>query len=120
MVRFLLDEHVSRVFERLLEERGHVAEQAKDRFGERTIDAELLQWCDDHGAVLLTNNAQDFTTLHDRQSHAGIVIYRRQDLLDEDPIGVAQAVDRIIAQYGTDGVADELVELDEWYAWLHE
>lgn len=120
MVRFLLDEHVSRVFERLLQERGHTAEQAKDRFGERTDDLALLKWCNEHGAVIVSNNAQDFTALHERQAHAGIFIYRQQDLLDEDPKGVAQAVDRIVVQYGIDGIGNELVELDEWYAWPHE
>jgi hypothetical protein len=38
----LLDEHVSRVFERVLGEQGYHVEQAKDRFGERTVDSELL------------------------------------------------------------------------------
>lgn len=35
--RILLDEHVGRVFERVLQERGHNVEQAKDRFGEHTV-----------------------------------------------------------------------------------
>ena len=40
----LLDEHVGRVFERLLRECGREVEQAKDRFGEYTTDDALLQW----------------------------------------------------------------------------
>jgi len=40
---FLLDEHVGRMFERVLTERGYDVEQAKDRFGERTSDSELLE-----------------------------------------------------------------------------
>ena len=43
--QILLDEHVGRVFEALLRERGHAVEQAKDRFGEHTSDAELVEWC---------------------------------------------------------------------------
>ena len=39
--RLLLDEHVGRIFERLLRERGHDVVQAKDQFGEHTTDAEL-------------------------------------------------------------------------------
>lgn len=38
--RILLDEHVGRVFERVLSERGYEVEQAKDVFGEFTEDAE--------------------------------------------------------------------------------
>ena len=41
----LLDEHVGRVFERLLRERGHEVDQAKGQFGEHTNDANLLEWC---------------------------------------------------------------------------
>lgn len=39
----LLDEHVGRVFERLLRERGHEVTQAKDQFGEYTSDADLVE-----------------------------------------------------------------------------
>lgn len=41
-VSILLDEHVGRVFEHVLSERGYEVEQAKDVFGERTRDDELL------------------------------------------------------------------------------
>jgi uncharacterized Zn finger protein len=44
-VQLLLDEHVGRVFERMLRERGYDVEQAKDRFGEHTSDADLVSWC---------------------------------------------------------------------------
>ncbi|PHQ45700.1 hypothetical protein DJ68_11400 [Halorubrum sp. C3] len=39
--QILLDEHVGRVFERLLRERGHEVKQAKDRFGESTTEDRL-------------------------------------------------------------------------------
>ncbi len=32
----------------------------------------------------------------------------------------SRAVEVIIEQYGTDGVAEQLVDLSEWYLWLHE
>jgi hypothetical protein len=54
--QLLLDEHVGRVFERVLRERGYHVDQAKDLFGERTTDTELLQWCGEHDAVLVSNN----------------------------------------------------------------
>jgi len=40
----LLDEHVGRVFEHVLDERGYEVEQAKDVFGELTEDTALLEW----------------------------------------------------------------------------
>jgi hypothetical protein len=43
-VRILLDEHVGRIFERLLRERGYDVVQAKDEFGEHTDDSALLQY----------------------------------------------------------------------------
>jgi hypothetical protein len=116
--RLLLDEHVGRVFERLLHERGHDVDQAKDRFGEHTSDTELLEWCGEHGRVLLTNNAKDFERLHREHDHAGILLYYEQTLPDTDPEGLARAVDAVFDQYGTDGVENELVELDEWHDWL--
>lgn len=119
MVRFLLDEHVPRVFEHLLEQRSHEVDRAKDHFGERTVDPELLAWCADNAVVFVTNNAQDFERLHEAHHHHGLFIYRKQGLLATDPEGVARTVDTVLSQYGEDGLADELVELDEWYAWLH-
>jgi len=118
--RILLDEHVGRVFERLLRERGHDVGQAKDRFGEYTTDAELLEWCGEHDAVLLTNNAKDFERLAETHDHAGLLLYYQQTLPDTDPEGLARAVDEVFSQYGTDGIENELVDLGEWYEWLHE
>ncbi len=118
--RLLLDEHVGRVFERLLRERGYDAEQAKDRFGEHTSDAELLEWCRETGTVLVTNNAKDFEPLHHEHDHAGLLLYYEQKLPDTDPEGLARTVDEVFNQYGSDGVENQLVDLGEWYEWLHE
>lgn len=119
-VRFLLDEHVGRLFEHVLRQRGYQVEQAKDRFGEHTDDADLLRWCAENGVLFVTNNAKDFEPLHQRKDHAGIFLYREQRLPDDDPEGVAGTVDEVLDQYGVDEVANELVDLDEWYAWLHQ
>lgn len=118
-MQFVLDEHVGRVFERVLRERGHEVDQATDRFGEQTTDADLLDWCDENGVVLITNDAKDFEPLHRSTDHAGLFLYYDQRLPDDDPEGLAQVVDKIVAQYG-DELANELVTLDEWYDWLHE
>lgn len=118
--QILLDEHVGRVFERLLRERGHDVDQAKDQFGEHTSDAELLAWCSENDAILLTNNAKDFESLHREYDHAGILLYYDQPRPDTDPEGLARTVDEVFDQYGFDGVKNQLVDLDEWYEWLHE
>lgn len=119
-VQILLDEHVGRVFERVLRERGYDVEQAKDRFGEHTTDPELISWCGESGTVLVTNNAKDFESLHDEYDHAGILVYYDQKLPDGDPEGLARTVDAVFAQYGSEGVEDHLVDLGEWYEWLHD
>lgn len=118
--RILLDEHVRRIFERLLRERGYDAVQAKDQFGEHTNDAELLQWCADESVIFLTNNAKDFEALHQDYEHAGILLYYNRDLPDTDPEGLARTVDEVFNQYGSAGIESKLVELDEWHDWLHE
>ena len=119
-VRILLDEHVGRIFERLLRERGNEVVQAKDEFGEYTDDVELLQWCVDEAVVLLTNNAKDFEPLHRTHDHAGLLLYYDQKLPDNDPEGLARTVDEVFNQYGSQAIRNELVDLDEWYDWLQE
>lgn len=118
--KLLLDEHVSRVFERVLRERGCEVIQAKDEFGERTEDVDLLQWCFENAAVLVTNNSRDFEVLHREHDHAGILIYRTQERPDEDPEGLARTVSKVTEQYDEDDLRNELVELCEWYDWLHQ
>ena len=118
--RILLDEHVGRVFERVLRERGYEVEQAKDRFGERTTDDELVEWCSERDIVLLTNNAKDFESLHSEYDHAGILLYYDQNLPDADPEGLARTVEEVFEQHGTDDIENRLVDLGEWYEWLHE
>jgi hypothetical protein len=118
--RILLDEHVGRIFERLLSERGYDVVQAKDQLGEHTNDVELFQWCADEALVLLTNNAKDFEPLHRTHDHAGMLLYYDQKLPDNDPEGLARTVDEVFSQYGSTGIENELVDPGEWYDWLHE
>ncbi|WP_114577191.1 DUF5615 family PIN-like protein [Saliphagus sp. LR7] len=114
----LLDEHVSRVFERVLRERGYEIHQAKDQFGERTTDQDLLQWCRTNDVLLLSNNAKDFEELDQELDHAGVLLYYDQGRPDEDPEGLARAVEAVLEQYGIEELANELVDLGEWYEWL--
>lgn len=117
-VRFVLDEHVNRVFERVLAERGYAVEQAKDRFGEQTDDRELLRWCADNGAVLVSNNLSHFASLSREEDHAGIFLYADQNLPDDDPEGLARALDGVLDHYGPDELVNEIVYLGEWYDWF--
>lgn len=117
--RLLLDEHVGRILERLLRERGYEVLQAKDQFGEHTEDAELLQWCSDENVALVSNNAKDFERLHETGDHPGILLYYDQNLPDGDPEGLARTVDEVFNQYGSAGIENQIVDLDEWYRWLH-
>jgi uncharacterized protein with PIN domain len=118
-VRILLDEHVGRVFERVLREYGYDVEQAKDRFGEQTKDEELLEWCSEHGVVLLTNNARDFEPLHHEYDHGGILLYYDHSRPDDDPEGLARTVEEVFDQYGATRIENELVDLSQWYDILH-
>lgn len=119
-VALLLDEHVCRVFEHVLRDRGYQVDQAKDQFGEHTSDEELLRWCKENDVVLVSNNAKDFEILHRQQDHAGLFLYYDQSLPDRDPEGLARAVEQVIEQYGTTELANNLVELDEWYEWIQQ
>lgn len=118
--RLLLDEHVSRICEHVLRDRGFDVTQAKDQFGEYTTDEELLRWCDRNDVVLVSNNARDFESLHRKEDHAGLLIYYDQSLPDDDPEGLARTVEEVFEQYGASDLRDEYVELDAWYEWLQE
>lgn len=69
--------------------------------------------------VLLTNNAKDFEALHPDYEHAGILLYYDQELPDTDPEGLARTVDEVFNQYGPEDIERELVDLGEWYDWMH-
>ena len=120
MHSILLDEHVSRVFEGVLRARGYAVTQAKDEFGERTVDEELVDWCSQNGYLLITNNASDFEPLHEAYDHPGMMFYRHQDLPDADPEGLARVIDVVFEQYSHESPENQIVELDHWYHWLHE
>jgi hypothetical protein len=78
-----------------------------------------LDWCVERSAVLFANDAKDFEPLHSDHEHAGIIPYREQMLPDTDPEGLARTVDEVFDQYGSAGVENELVDLDEWYDLMH-
>jgi hypothetical protein len=63
----------------------------------------------------VTNNAKDFEPLHREHDPAGLLLHHDQTLPDEDPEGLARAVDEAFDQYGPAGIENELVDLGEWY-----
>jgi hypothetical protein len=69
---------------------------------------------------LISNNAKDFEALDERIDHTGILLVYDQRLPDADPEGLARTVDEVLDQYGIEGVANQVVDLEEWYDWLHE
>jgi hypothetical protein len=116
----LLDEHVGRVFEHVLRDRGFEVTQAKDRFGEHTTDRDLLRWCGHNDVLLISNNAKDFEPLHKEVEHAGVLLYYEQSLPDDDPEGLARVVETVLEQYGSEELRNEIVRLDTWYDHLQE
>jgi hypothetical protein len=87
----LLDEHVGRVFEHVLRDRGFEVRQAKD-----------------------------FGPLHQEVEHAGVLLYYEQSLPDDDPEGLARVVETFLEQYGSEELRNEIVRLDTWYDLLQE
>ena len=106
---------MSRVFEGVLRAQGYTVTQAKDEFGERTVDKELVDWCSRNDHLLMTNNASDFELLHEAYNHPGMMFYRNQDLPDADPEGLARVIDVIFEQYTQESLENHIVELDHWY-----
>lgn len=66
----------------------------------------------------MSNNARDCESLHRNVEHAGVLLYYDQTLPDDDPEGLARAVDAVLDQDGPAELRNDVVELDEWYEWL--
>lgn len=94
-VSLLLDEHVPRLLETTLSSNGYETTRADERFGQRTDDEALLEWCHDTDHVFLTNDRTDFARLGQRISHSGIVIYVDQLWARDDPSEVVAVVDLV-------------------------
>ncbi|WP_290815866.1 DUF5615 family PIN-like protein [Halovivax sp.] len=109
----LLDEHVPRILETTLAANGYETVRADDRFGERTVDAELLDWCRERGYVVLSND-RDFIRLTDDRGHAGIVLYTDPAWVRTEPSEVVALVDRVVEAFASDGLSDRVIWLDAW------
>jgi len=114
-VRLLTDEHVPRVFVTSLRSNGYEVVRANDAFGESTDDEALLRYCANQGYLFITNDKKDFSgAVGDRVDHSGVVIYTEPVFLRDDPEDAVRALDRVLAHYPPEGLAGEIVWLDQW------
>ena len=109
----LLDEHVPRILETTLAANGYETVRADDRFGERTVDAELLDWCRGREYVVLPND-RDFVRLADGRRHAGIVLYTDPVWVRTEPSECVTLVDRVFEAFAADGLSNRVIWLDAW------
>jgi predicted nuclease of predicted toxin-antitoxin system len=109
-VRLFADEHVPSAVTATLRSNGYTVVTAQERYGQDSVDIELLRDCGRDGLVVLTND-RDFVELNDRADHAGIVVYTTPN---PSPSAVAVAIDRIERSFADDELQDQLVWLESW------
>lgn len=104
------DENVPRAFVSTLRSNGYRVETARERYGQNTVDSELLADCTSDGLVLLTND-RDFVERGEQTDHAGIIIYTNHALT---PGSFATGVRRIDRQFSPAEMVDNIEWLDQW------
>lgn len=104
------DEHVPSAITTTLRSNGYTVVTAQERYGQESVDAELLRDCEQDGLVVLTND-RDFVELHATTDHAGIIVYTTPN---PSPSEVAVAVDRITGSFATEELVNQLVWLENW------
>ena len=109
-VQLFADEHVPSAVTATLRSNGYTVVTAQERYGQDSVDTELLRDCGRDGLAVLTND-RDFVELHDRIDHAGIVVYTTPN---PSPSAVAVAIDRIERSFTDDELRDQLVWLESW------
>lgn len=109
-LRFCTDEHVPHSFVTALVSNGFTVLEAVEEHGERTVDPDLLRWCDDEDCVFVTND-RDFVELAPSIDHAGVVLYTSQTL---SPADFVRGVRRIDRQFTARSIRNEVVWLEQW------
>jgi predicted nuclease of predicted toxin-antitoxin system len=103
------------VFVTTLRSKGHDVRRAKEEFGEETDDHELLGYCAESNAVLVTHDKKDFAgateAAHD---HDGIVIYMDANFLRDRPEEAVRTLERAFDHYPATERRNEIVWLDQW------
>lgn len=109
-LRLLADEHVPSVAVTALRSEGFSVITARERFGERTVDPELLVATEELDRTILTND-RDFVRLHGDVEHAGIVIYTTQSLGTDQFV---RGISRIDAYMDQEDLRNSIQWLGRW------
>lgn len=107
---FLTDEHVPSVVITTLRAHGCSVVLAKEQYGERTVDRELLEAGAADDRVLLTND-RDFLVLGAETDHAGAIVYTTQDVDPGDFVGAIQRIDRYV---DPEAMWNDIEWLEDW------
>jgi predicted nuclease of predicted toxin-antitoxin system len=106
----LADEAVERVVVTALRSNGYDVAIADERYGEGTIDEELLQDAAERGEAVLSHD-RDFAALDGSYDHAGILLITSQS---PNPGTVVRAIDRLMTVFTRAALENELVWVEEW------
>lgn len=111
--RFLIDENLDPAIATALDARRIRAEHLLEALFEGADDMEdILPYCRETGAILVTNNVRDFNTADVAPAdHAGIVIVHDKD---RPPARIASEIERIVAAYPGRDAFDGFESADDW------
>ena len=111
--RFLIDENLSPAITTELERAGIEAEYVLDALFEGADDFEdILPYCRETGAVLVTNNVLDFNrTDLAPEDHSGIVIVHDKT---RPPAEIASELQEIVAAYPSQDGLEGFESADDW------
>lgn len=110
----LVDEHVPSVFTNALRSSGFDVSTAQERFGQESVDKEILRGCAETGTVLVTND-RDFLPLADGYDHAGVVLYTDRAFLLNRPSKAVEAMRCVDRHYRSEELRNVVEWLDNWW-----
>jgi predicted nuclease of predicted toxin-antitoxin system len=110
---FLIDENLDPEIAAELEDRGHRAAHILDILFEGADDfADILPYCRQHDAILVTNNVLDFNSTDlSREDHSGIVIVHNKNRPAEE---IADELHRITEAYPDAATLRGFESADDW------
>lgn len=111
--RLLADEHVPRIFVTVLKSNGFEIETVQERFGQRTDDAQILEFCSRADRVVLTND-RDFLKLAGAVDHAGVILYSDWSVLLDNPQAATKAIGDIARAYPDGDLSNRVEWLEGW------
>jgi len=109
-VSILADEAVERVVVTALRSNGYRVTVADERYGEGTVDEDLLLDATAHGELVLTHD-RDFTELAGTHDHAGVLLSVSHS---PDPGMIVRAIDDLLAVFTPESLQNELIYIDDW------